>query len=251
VSAAPRQTTQAVDRAIELLKAVADSREPPTVLELSEACGLNRSTAWRLLGTLDRHGLVERDPVTQRYGLGPALLRIAASGEHDAIVRRAHPVLKRLAEEAGEAVNLALARRVALVYVDQVDPPQVMAPNWLGREVPLHATSSGKAFLAWLPPEERAALLPSRLERYTATTICDRRRLDEELAAVHEAGHAISIGELEDGLNGASAPVLSEKERPLGVVSVWGPAHRLPAESLPATARRVRVAADQIRELLR
>jgi DNA-binding IclR family transcriptional regulator len=251
VSAAPRQTTQAVDRAIELLKAVADSREPPTVLELSEACGLNRSTAWRLLGTLDRHGLVERDPVTQRYGLGPALLRIAASGEHDAIVRRAHPVLQRLAEEAGEAVNLALARRVALVYVDQVDPPQVMAANWLGREVPLHATSSGKAFLAWLPPLERAALLAGRLERYTAATICDRRKLDEELAAVRESGHAISIGELEDGLNGASAPVLSEKGRPLAVVSVWGPAHRLPPESLPATAERARAAADQIRELLR
>src|SRR4051794_23849369 len=205
MNAAPRQsTTQAVDRAIELLKAVADSREPPTVAELAEACGLNRSTAWRLLGTLDRHGLVERDPVTQRYGLGHVLLRIAATGDHDAIVRRARPVLQRLVGDTGEAVNLALARRVSLVYVDQVDPVQVMAPNWLGRHVPLHATSSGKAFLAWLPPRERAALLPSRLERYTASTITDRRRLDEELAAVRSTGYALSTGELEDGLDGAS-----------------------------------------------
>jgi DNA-binding IclR family transcriptional regulator len=204
-----------------------------------------------LLGTLDRHGLLERDPVTQRYGLGHVLLRIAATGDHDAILRRARPVLERLAASSGEAVNLALARRVSLVYVDQVDPPQVMAPNWLGRHVPLHATSSGKAFLAWLPEPERAALLPQRLERYTGSTITDRRRLDEELACVRRAGHALSVGELEDGLNGASAPVLSEQDRPLAVVSVWGPAHRLPAGRLPAMGEQARAAADEIRELLR
>ncbi|HEY1367159.1 MAG TPA: helix-turn-helix domain-containing protein, partial [Gaiellaceae bacterium] len=66
--ARPR-TIQSVDRAAELLKAVADSSQPPTVLELAERCGLNRSTAWRLLATLDRHGLVERDPVSQRYSV--------------------------------------------------------------------------------------------------------------------------------------------------------------------------------------
>ena len=62
---------QAVDRAVALLKAVA-AGEPATAPELAAACGLNRSTAWRLLATLEHHGLVERDPVTQRYALGHA-----------------------------------------------------------------------------------------------------------------------------------------------------------------------------------
>ena len=64
------QRIQAVDRAIVLLKAVAASSTPPTVLELARRCGINRATAWRLLRTLEHHGLVNRDVVTQRYTVG-------------------------------------------------------------------------------------------------------------------------------------------------------------------------------------
>jgi IclR family acetate operon transcriptional repressor len=135
-----QRTIQSVDRAAMLIKAIADSRHPPTVIELAAACGLNRSTAWRLLATLDAHGLIERDPVSQRYSLGYAFLRIAAGAEPDPLVRQARPVLERLANATGEATNLAVAKRFRLVYVDQVDPPQIMAPNWFGRTVPLHAT---------------------------------------------------------------------------------------------------------------
>ena len=76
-----QRTIQSVDRAAMLIKAIADSRRPPTVIELAAECGLNRSTAWRLLATLDAHGLIERDPVSQRYSLGYAFLRIAAGAE--------------------------------------------------------------------------------------------------------------------------------------------------------------------------
>jgi DNA-binding IclR family transcriptional regulator len=245
------RTIQSVDRAAALLKAIADSAQPPTVLELATATGLNRSTAWRLLATLDAHGLVERDPVSQRYSVGYAILRIAASGEHDAIVRRARPVLEQLAVDTGEAVNLALAKGLHLVYVDQVDPPQILAPNWLGRHVPLHATSSGKAFLAYLEEGERDGLLGERLERFTKTTITDRRLLESELAAARLAGYAVSVGELEDSLYGASAPVLSEQGRPLAVVSVWGPDRRVPEVQLAAIGELTVAAAERIRELLR
>jgi DNA-binding IclR family transcriptional regulator len=165
--------------------------------ELASATGLNRSTAWRLLATLDHHGLVERDPATQRYSVGHAVLQIAAAGDHDALVRRARPVLQRLAQRTGETANLAVAKRFNLVYVDQVEAPNVMSPNWLGRSVPLHATSSGKAFLAWLPREEREALTPVRIKRYTETTITSRRDLEEELEAVRRDGYSICAGELE------------------------------------------------------
>jgi DNA-binding IclR family transcriptional regulator len=245
------RTIQSVDRAAALLKAIADSAQPPTVIELANTTGLNRSTTWRLLATLDAHGLVERDPVSQRYSVGYAMLRIAASGEHDAIVRRARPVLERLARDTGEAVNLALAKGLHLVYVDQVDPPQILAPNWLGRHVPLHATSSGKAFLAYLDEGERDGLLGERLERFTKTTITDRRLLESDLAAARRAGYAVSVGELEESLYGASAPVLSEQGRPLAVVSVWGPDRRVPEARLGAVGVLAMTAAERIRELLR
>ena len=244
------RTIQSVDRAAALLKAIADSRRPPTVVELAAACGLNRTTAWRLLATLDAHGLVERDPVSQRYSLGYAFLRIAAGADLDPLVRRARPVLEQLARDTGETTNLAVARRFSLVYVDQVDPPQIMAPNWFGRAVPLHATSTGKAYLAFLDPEERTAVLGQSLARYTETTVTSRGQLEEELAQVRRDGFAVCVGELEESLFGASAPVLSEQARPVAIVSVWGTEHRLPRERLPAVGRLAQAAADEVRSLL-
>jgi DNA-binding IclR family transcriptional regulator len=244
------RTIQSVDRAAALLKAVANSRRPLTVVELAKQVGLNRSTAWRLLATLDAHGLVERDPATQRYSVGYAIIQIAAAGDYDSLVRRAHPVLQQLAYDTGETVNLAVAKRFDLVYVHQVEAPQVMSPNWLGRTVALHATSSGKAFLAWLPKEEREALVRRKLERFTSTTITDRRQLEAELADIRRNGFSVCVGELEETLYGASAAVLNERERPVAIVSVWGPQHRLPAERLPEIGEKAFAAANQIRELL-
>jgi DNA-binding IclR family transcriptional regulator len=244
------RTIQSVDRAAALLKAVAGSREPLSVAELADQCGLNRSTAWRLLATLDSHGLVERDPTTQRYRIGYAIIQIAAAGDHTALVRRAHPVLQQLANDTGETVNLAVAQRFNLVYVHQVEAPQIMSPNWLGRAVALHATSSGKAFLAWLPKAERDALVPPKLERFTDTTITDRRRLEQELERVRSEGFSICVGELEQTLYGASAAVLNEQERPIAIVSVWGPQHRVPEERLPEIGRQAHRAATAIKVLL-
>ena len=244
------RTIQSVDRAAALLKAVANSPRPLTVVELAAQCGLNRSTAWRLLATLDSQGLVERDPATQRFSVGYAIFQIAAAGDHDAFVRRAHPVLRQLADDTGETVNLAVAKRFHLVYVHQVEAPQIMSPNWLGRAVALHATSSGKAFLAWLPKAEQRALLQEKLERFTKTTVTDWRLLEQELEKTRREGYSMCVGELEETLYGASAPVLNERERPVAIVSVWGPQHRVPAERLPEIGRQAKAAAGEIEALL-
>ncbi|MFL5964002.1 MAG: IclR family transcriptional regulator [Gaiellaceae bacterium] len=244
------RTIQSVDRAAALLKAVANSKEPVTVVELAAQCGLNRSTAWRLLATLQGQGLVDRDPVTQRYGVGYAIFQLAAAADHDPLVRRARPVLARLAVETGETVNLAVTKSFHLVYVHQVEAPKIMSPNWLGREVALHATSSGKAFLAWLPKEERDVILTTSLERFTDTTITNRKRLEEDLASARRDGYSVCLGELEETLYGVSAPILNERERPIAIVSVWGPHHRVPAERLPEIGVRTREAAAEIQALL-
>jgi DNA-binding IclR family transcriptional regulator len=243
-------SVQAVDRAAALLKAVANARKPATVLELARSCNLNRSTAWRLLATLERQGLVERDPVTQRYSVGYAIFRIAAGDDHNPLVRRAHPVIERLAHEARATVSLAVAKRFNLVYVDQVDEPRALSPNWLGRSLPLHATSGGKAFLAWLPKDERDAILTGRLTRYTSTTVTERRRLERELAADRRRGYSTCLGELEETLWGVSSAVLDQRGRPIAVVNVWGPSNRLTAERLPTVGAKTARAAEEVRALI-
>ena len=242
---------QSVDRAVMLLRAISTSAHPPTAWELARACGINRSTAWRLLQTLEHHALVERDPTTGRYGIGYTALEVAASAGYDGLARRARPILERVAQDAGESVMLAAARRFSLVYVDQVDPPTVPTANWLGRQLPLHATSTGKAYLAFMTREERDTALPARLERFTATTVTDRRTLETQLAEVRRAGFATCVGELEESLFGASAPVLSEQARPVAIVSVWGTEHRLPRERLDDVGERALAAAAEIKDVLR
>jgi DNA-binding IclR family transcriptional regulator len=244
------QRIQAVDRAIALLKSVAASATPPTVLELARECKINRSTAWRLLRTLEHHGLVDRDPITQRYTVGYGAISVAAAVTDDTLVRRVRPLLTKLATATGESVTLAVAKRFNLVYVDQVDPPNVMVPNWLDKPLPLHATSGGKAFLAWLGPDERDAILPDELPRYTPHTITDRAKLERELAEVRAAGYALCAREYEEFSSGASAVVLNTHEYPIAVINVWGPAPRNPVKRLHEIGRAAVATAEDVRALL-
>lgn len=237
---------QSVDRAVMLLKAISASSRPPTAWELAQACGINRSTAWRLLQTLEHHGLVERDEATQRYGIGYTALQVASAAGYDALARRTRPILQRLAETTGESVMLAAVRTFSLVYVDQVDPVGVPVPNWLGRQLPLHATSAGKVFLAWLPDDERDALLPSALERYSGHTITDRAGLFASLANVRRDGYGSCEGEFEEFSNGVSAAVLDHRARPALILNIWGPSQRVSPPRLPMLGRMALAAAHEI-----
>lgn len=220
---------QSVDRAVALLNAVsASSPAGRPAAELAAHCDLNRATAWRLLATLEHHGLIERDPVTNRYAIGFAVSRMAATAGVDVLVRRAHDVLERLSRQTNETANLAVVQRLGLTYVDEVVPPVVLSAHWLGRQVPIHATSAGKAFLAWLSEDEVDAMFASPLPEYTATTRTDRDTLRTELAEIREQGYSVSVGELEPEVYGVAAPVLDSRRRPFAVVSIWGPRDRVP-----------------------
>ncbi|WP_019544159.1 IclR family transcriptional regulator [Streptomyces sulphureus] len=243
---------QSLERAIALLNAVsASAPEGRSVAELAEVCDLNRATAWRLLATLEHHALVERDPAANRYTIGPAVSRMASTAGVEGLVRRSHDVLQRLCETTGETANLAVAQGGGgITYVDEVVPPAVLTARWLGREVPIHATSAGKALLAWEPRAEVEALLSRRLAGYTATTQTDREALYAELAAVRERGYGISVGELEAQLNGVAAPVLDAGGRPVAVVCVWGPHDRVPESRFAELGPQAQEAAAEIRRRL-
>lgn len=239
---------QSLERALLLLDHVAGaSPEGASVVRLAQECGLHRATAWRLLATMEAHGYVERDPVANRYRVGFALARISTSAGVDGLVRRARPELERVSQETGETADLAVAGRHGVTYVDEVAPPAVLTANWLGRHVPLHATSSGKAFLAWLPPVEVDALVGAALTGYTDTTITDPELLRQELVLTRERGYGVCRGEYETQLYGVSAPVLdAHSGRAFALVSIWGPRDRVPAERFAELGRRAARAADVV-----
>lgn len=250
VAPGPAQPVQAVDRAMALLRTVAVSATPPSLNELADACKLNRSTAWRLLATLEKHAMVERNPATNRYIVGYGAMQVGTAADQGSLIRRVRPALRDLLSATGERVSLAVVRGVNLVYVDQLDPPDAPHEQWIGRPLALHASSSGKILLAFLPPEERAGALPDDLPRYTPTTITDSRRLERELQAARERAYATSAGEDVPYSNGVSAAVLDSRARPVAVVNVWGIEQRVPVTRFPALGEAVSATAARVATLL-
>jgi IclR family acetate operon transcriptional repressor len=222
---------QSVDRAVDLLLAVAAAQpERATAPALARACGLNRATAWRLLKTLQVRGLVAVDESTGRYSIGLTTMELGNAAGPDALIATAHPILERMCEQTGETASLAVPGLDGLTYLDEVTPAAVLTASWLGRSVPLHATSTGKALLAFLPAEQVQRVLAGSLTRFTDTTITDRDALAAELAATRARGYGVCAGELESSLYGVSAPVLDRNRRPLAVLSIWGPKDRVTQE---------------------
>jgi DNA-binding IclR family transcriptional regulator len=233
-----------------LLQTVAARTEPPSLNDLADACALNRSTAWRLLATLEKHAMVERNPDTNRYTVGYGAMQVGAAADHGSLVRRVRPALRELLEATGERISLAVVKGVNLIYIDQLDPPDVPQERWIGQPLALHASSSGKILLAHLPPEERAGALRSELPRYTSTTITDHARLERELQTAQKLGYATSAGEDVPYSNGVSAAALDSQGRPVAVVNVWGIEQRVPITRFPALGEATKAAAARVAALL-
>jgi IclR family acetate operon transcriptional repressor len=242
---------QSVDRAMELLKQVAHARTPQAVGDLAAATGLNRSTAWRLLITLEDHGMVDRDPLTQGYVPGYELLRLAgAKPAHEMLTTRARPVLDQLCRDTGETVNLLVPTAGGIVSVDQREAPKLTSVNIVGIRLPLHATASGKLRLAYAAEDELADLAGGALERFTDQTIVELDTLTKELAQVRGQGYALECDEFELGVSGVSAPVFATHDRVAAFVSIWGLTARLSRDRLEELATSVRAAATQITRLV-
>jgi IclR family transcriptional regulator, acetate operon repressor len=240
--------TQAVERAARLLIQVTRHRDPVTFTELTEASGLAKSTASRLLTALERSGLVRRDPAG-RFAPGEVLVSYACRGDAEAdLVAVAQPALDRLGAQTGETVNLGVPRAGGLVeQIAQVDSTYLIGgTNWVGMSVPLHCAALGKVLLAY-----GAADLPrGRLEQRTARTLTSRAALAADLALVRDRGWAVTDEELEPGLVAVAAPVRRDGGAVVAAVSVSAPATRLPPGEVPAVAARCAAAAGRVSAVL-
>ncbi len=221
---------QSVDRALRILSILARSGESG-VTEIAEVLAVHKSTAFRLVATLEQHDLVEQVEGRGKYRLGVGLLRLAgATSARLDVVQEARPLCKQLAAATGETVNLATLSGHSALYLDQVAGPSALQPhNWVGQHIPLHATSNGKVLMAWLPPSELDELLGS-LPAFTGLTITSKARLRRELETAREQGYAVAVDELEVGLTAIAAPVRNAHGDVICSMSLSGPTFRLPAE---------------------
>lgn len=230
-----RPPVQSVARAAALLQQLAAAGKPASLAELAGACGLERTTAWRLLTTLEACGLVDRDNPSDgfRVGFGTVAIASAALSGGAALASRLRPELHRLSAATGEAAAVCLVRGSRVLVVDQVDPPSVVSVSWLGREFPLHASSPGKLVLASLDPADLDRFLAQPLQALTERTVTDASALRRELARVRADGVAASDQEFERGCVGFSAAVTDWAGRPIAILSVTGPSFRMRRNRFP------------------
>ena len=233
-----RPGLQSVTRALQALELIADAGELG-VTELGRRLGVHKATASRLAATLAERGLVERNPITDRYRLGFGLIRLAGAAMANLdVVRAARPVLEELAETTRETVNLGLLAGDDVVYIDQVNGARsIVSANWVGRRTPLHSSASGKVLLAFMPESEQDRLLRRRLPAATPRTIVDPDALRRQLAEVRTVGFAQIQAELEEGLNAVAAPIRQADGAVVATLSVSGPSFRVRGIDLPRLGR--------------
>lgn len=234
MTADQKSSVQSVIRALSLLDIMADSPGECTLGEISEQARLPSSTVHRLLTSLIQVGYVTQDPVTNRYGLGNTLIRLShvAVRKHN-LIRIARPWLEKMAAQTGETVNLTARFEDSVIQLDHVDSPNMLRVSYpAGERFPLHASASGKVFLAYLPQGEFDRFLARTPEAFTAATVVKPEELESEIATTRARGYALDDAERELGVRCVAAPVFNSLGHVDAAISISGPSVRISLERL-------------------
>ncbi|MGH3435630.1 MAG: IclR family transcriptional regulator domain-containing protein [Sciscionella sp.] len=203
-----RDHIQSLERGLSVLLIFDAERPNPTLAEIAAATELSRPAVRRILLTLQRLGYVRG--AAGRWSLTPRVLSIGQhySASHG-IIEVAQPHLLSLAEKTKESASLAALDGTEVVYIGRVPVRRIMSINVsIGTRVPAHATSMGRAILAWAPPRQvDRVIVDSGLRAYTSRTVTDEAEFRRALRTVRQQGWAVVAEELEDGLLSVSAPV--------------------------------------------
>jgi DNA-binding IclR family transcriptional regulator len=240
------QSLSTVEKAIDLLFHLHGETAPRGVTAVSRALGVPKSSAHRLLSTLTRRGLLERDERGQ-YCPGVGLIALGLGVlEREPVVAVARPVLESEAQRLGETVFLTAARAGAIVVLDKVEGTGFLrAAPQIGSTVPAHATAVGKLYLTHAP--ELVVLGSAPLEAFTSATRTSPAILSAELEQVRRQGYAENRDEWIPGLSAIAAPVLVAG-RMVAALAVATSSPRLETLRSSAVAARIVGAARRIGE---
>ncbi len=242
-------STRALLRGLKIISILAESRDGMGLTEIARKAGLSKSSAHRLLHTLTQAGFVTQNDDSSHYHLSLKLLWLASNLIDglglDQLVR---PLLEELAHTTRETVHMALLDGDAAVYVEKIDSPSsIRLYSRVGKRVPLHCTSLGKAILAYLPEERVNAIVAVEgLPRRTANTITKPKALSEHLAVIRSQGYALDEEEHEEGVRCIAAPLFDRQNHVVGAVSVTTIGFRVDRELLLSWWPQLRDCAQKV-----
>jgi IclR family transcriptional regulator, acetate operon repressor len=250
-------TVDMIERVLDILSLLSDQPQGLPISEISRRLDLPKSGVHRLLSVLVSRGLAVQDDYSQRYRMTVKLAAIgfrflAASG----ITEICQPSLDRLAARTGELARLALVEGDALIWIAKAQGALTglrYDPD-MGQAVVLHATSTGKAWLATMDEEKAVAMVKARgfvvPARFGRPIVRDEPSLRAELALTRERGYGTSIEESEPGTCAIGVAIIDPQvRRAIGTVSVAGPVARLPPARIADIAPDVQATAAEIADL--
>lgn len=226
---------EALARGLEVLSLFSVERPALSLSQIVETLQLNKSTAYRVLSTLEALGYLEQDSATRLYRPGLRVLQLGFTAVNSLEIRQiARPHLEKLSQELGETVSLAVLDGFRTVYVDRVRNQSIVGVTLgVGSSLPAHCSSLGQVLLANLPAAELDALLAANeLTAYTPKTLTSPEALRAKLADIRQRGYAIGDEELAPGLRAVSAPLRNAAGRAVAAVNVTGSTERITPQRL-------------------
>jgi IclR family acetate operon transcriptional repressor len=238
---------RSANRVVDILELVAARRDMLPLREISAQLEVPKSSLLPLLRALTARRYLDQSQ-TGEYRLGARALELGAgAARHVDLVEVAHRALVGLMRRTGETAFLGVlaADGLAMVYVDKVESEHVIRyAAGVGDRRPLHATSSGKALLAFLPAEQRERTVKAiALARHTERTVTTVTALRATLAEIQRAGVCVSVDEFVLGAAGVTAPIFDRQGRVAAVCTVGGPTDRVRPRVRALTAEVKRTAA--------
>jgi DNA-binding IclR family transcriptional regulator len=244
---------QSLDRGLTILEAVARSTGPVSLSELNKVLDIDRSSVFRLAGTLKRRGFLAYPTGRKDYILGPSLWRLAHKYDWgNMLIKVSHEHLKVLARETMETAQLAVREGNHSFFIDSAAANQVIAISGrIGESTPLYCTAHGKALIADLEAAELEAILgKASFQPYTKRTVVSVKQLAKVCAETRERGYATDDEEYIEGVRCVAAPIRAEDGQIIGAIGISAPSTRFPKERYEVCGCEVLKAAEQISSLL-
>src|SRR5437588_6022625 len=239
----------AVERALAMLEAVAQDSEGLSNADISRKLKIPKSSASYILRTLEKQGYLNRNPETGRYRVGLKVLSLSRGALTGIDVREvALPIMRHLMKQTTLTCHLAILDGPMAVYIEKVEPEGfIKMDTWVGRRMRVHATSVGKALVAYIPREQLEGILrKSAMEKRTPKTITTLPRLLKELEKVRTQGYAVDDEENNLGARCLGAPIFDERGNIAASLGLSGTTQQVSPQTMPRIIEALKDAARHI-----
>lgn len=246
--------TQLLDRAVAVLKTLGEvGQEGATMAWIGETLGLKQSTTHRIVTSLERHGLVDRERETKRYRLGLALFAMGATAADGTGLRRlARPALMRLSAETGDTVFLMARSGFNTVCVDRQEGAYIIdsLTGHIGGQIPMGVGPASQSILAFLPPAEADVIIATNTPLYDRYGNLSSHDVKAAIKDIRDRGYALDDGQLVAGISALAVPILPRGRDAVAAIAVNMTSARLTPERLVSLVRALKQEVQQIEHAL-